>query len=247
MNFGVKKILLIGFLTVLSNQFAYAGKRIVTDRKPLGKGLVYSWVEYGIRPRVQAIGISITGSAMDSLPEDMQVIVLKPKKQHSVPPFKHFTVDWNPHGHDPMGIYTVPHFDYHFFMISSAKRESITCANADAAVCMVQPNQALIPANYVPTPEGVPMMGWHWVDITSPEFNGQPFSATMIYGYYNGKINFIEPMVALSYLETQPNAEFEIKQPAEVSAHGYYPKRYHVWFKAATDTYEVVMTDFVWR
>ena len=42
-------------------------------------------------------------------------------------------------------------------------------------------------------------MGWHWIDPLSPEFTGQPFSKTYIYGYYGGELSFVEPMITLAY------------------------------------------------
>ena len=52
--------------------------------------------------------------------------------QLSLPPeaagsgYDHVTVDWNPHGHIPEGVYNVPHFDFHFYVIDSTARNAIT-------------------------------------------------------------------------------------------------------------------------
>ncbi len=45
-------------------------------------------------------------------------------------PFKHIVVNWNNHGHPPPGIYSVPHFDFHFYTISNAVRQTITAPTA---------------------------------------------------------------------------------------------------------------------
>jgi hypothetical protein len=34
-------------------------------------------------------------------------------------------LDWNPRGHIPDGVYTVPHFDVHFYLITREQREEI--------------------------------------------------------------------------------------------------------------------------
>ncbi len=48
---------------------------------------------------------------------------------------------------------------------------------------------------------GVPQMGAHWVDVTSPELNGSTFAQTFIYGSYDGQVNFYEPMITLDFLK----------------------------------------------
>eukprot|EP01083_Nonionella_stella_P210402 761745_1 len=39
--------------------------------------------------------------------------------------FNHLLLNWNPEGHAPLGIYNVPHFDFHFYFINSTERESL--------------------------------------------------------------------------------------------------------------------------
>lgn len=46
----------------------------------------------------------------------------------------------------------------------------------------------------------VPGEGVHVEDVTAKEFYGQPFDTTLIYGFYNGKMAFVEPMVTRHYL-----------------------------------------------
>lgn len=246
MQFKIRWIKLLGILVFLLAQNALSAV-IVSDRKPLGKGYVYSWIEKGIRHEIKALGISITGSAMNSLPETAKEIVLQPKSAHTVLPFKHFTVDWNPQGHEPPHIYDTPHFDFHFYTITEHERHMITCQGANAAICTKAPLADYIAADYAPTPDPVPMMGWHWVDLKAPEFNGLPFTATFIYGYHNAKLIFLEPMITVEYFETHPQTAFMIREPAKVSQSGLYPRRYFVRFNAAMDTYDTIFMDFHYR
>lgn len=248
MKIGVNWKNLLGILVFVASQQAVADYKVITDRKPMGKhGWIYSWNIYSDRGAPKSIGVSITGAALKALPDEMEVIVLQPKEKHRIRPYRHITVDWNPHGHDPMGIYTTPHFDFHFFFLTSAQREAITCQGADALVCMKVVPAKLIPPYYGQTPEGVPKMGWHWVDLTSPEFNGQPFTSTFIYGYYNGQTAFLEPMVTLDFLNTKPHVTFPVKQATGISEEGYYPKNYSVHFNHVTDTYDVALIDLQGR
>ncbi|AZZ35493.1 hypothetical protein CIK05_01310 [Bdellovibrio sp. qaytius] len=249
MKIGVNWKSLLGILVFVASHHAVADRKVVTDRKPLGKhGWVYSWNIYSDAGVPKAIGISVNGAAFKELPEDdMETIVLQPKAQYAIAPYKHFTLDWNPHGHEPDGIYTKPHFDYHFFFITSAEREAITCQDADALICTKAVPSSYIPADYAPTPAGVPKMGWHFVDLKAPEFNGQPFSATFIYGFYNGVTNFLEPMITLEYLKTKPHAEYPVRLSQNISHSGFYPQKYMVIYNHVEDTYSVVLADLLNR
>lgn len=144
MKFGVYWKNLLGILVLFAAQSTFA-YRVITDRIPIGKGVVYSFVEYNQRKNPTAIGMAISGSAMKTLPEEMQMLDLVPKGKHKIPPYEHFGFDWNPMGHEPPGIYDLPHFDYHFYILPQAVRHAITCQGADEANCMKP-----VPASYVP-------------------------------------------------------------------------------------------------
>lgn len=247
MLFVAKWKKLLGIMVLVAAQNTMASYQVITDRQPLGKGMVYSWVKYSQRRIPVAIGMSITGSALKTLPEEMQMIDLVPKGKYKVPPYDHFGFDWNPVGHEPPGIYDLPHFDFHFYTISQHVRHNMSCTGADEAQCMKTVDPALVPANYVPTPAAVPMMGWHWIDVTSPEFNGQPFTRTFIYGYYKGVTAFLEPMITLAFLKTKPWATFPVKQSAAVSKNGYYPQNYSVTYSSVKDTYDIALIDLIYR
>src|SRR5215203_3393867 len=40
-------------------------------------------------------------------------------------PLKWSLVNWNPHGHGAPGVYTYPHFDFHFYIQPKAERDAI--------------------------------------------------------------------------------------------------------------------------
>jgi hypothetical protein len=61
-------------------------------------------------------------------------------------PYKFVELDWNPAGHEPAGIYTLPHFDFHFYKIDVADRD---------AILPTDPQFAVKSAN-VPAPEYMP-------------------------------------------------------------------------------------------
>ena len=88
-------------------------------------------------------------------------------------------------------------------------------------------------------------MGAHWLDATSPELNGQLFTQTFIYGSYNGKVNFYEPMITLQFIKDNPEFERTIPQPAKVQKAGYYPTKMKI--KTKNNITEVILESFVFR
>ncbi|MGE5248319.1 MAG: DUF5602 domain-containing protein [Verrucomicrobiota bacterium] len=223
------------------------GKTVFGDVRPMGNGVVWSWVAYGAGGAPSAIGVTFTETALSGLPEhappdvpgwDYEVSLPRHVK---VPPFDHIVVDWNPRGHIPPGIYDVPHFDFHFYLIGSKERNAIGVTKEDMAKQRKKPPVRYLPAGYI-LPEGTeePRMGSHWIDPAAPEFHQRPFTKTFIYGSYNGHVTFYEPMVALAYLkENAENGPEAIKLPVAYERHGFYPAAYRVKYDSVRREYTV--------
>lgn len=230
-------------------------RRVLGQVKTMGNGVVWSWMEYGSEGTPVAIGVTFTETALSGQPENPPSDIpywdyeLSLPKQAKVPPYDHIVVDWNPRGHVPPGVYDVPHFDFHFYMISSSERNKITVKKDDTTRLMKKPSAKFIPAGYI-LPEGTeePRMGVHWVDPSAPEFNKQPYTKTFIYGSYDGHVTFFEPMVSLAYLEgKEPNTTETIKLPAAYERHGYYPVIYCVRHDAVRKEYTVSLEGLTQR
>ncbi len=157
--------------------------------------------------------------------------------------FDHATIDWNPMGHEPNGVYSAPHFDVHFYVIDSAARNAITFKNESTKeTALKQPAPDLVPAGYVVPPDtAVERMGVHGVDPTGSEFHGKPFTTTFIYGFYNGETIFVEPMVTKAFLETKPDVTMPVRMPKSFSHSGFYPDRYRVAYDPQNRTYVVAL------
>jgi hypothetical protein len=104
-----------------------------------------------------------------------------------------------------------------------------------------------IPQNYISGVMAVPNMGTHWVDTTSAEFHGQPFTITFIYGFYHGNMTFLEPMITKEYLEGKPDITLPIKQPQAFQRHGYYPTKVHLYFDNSTKEYVIALEALTYR
>lgn len=224
------------------------------ETRLIGNGAAWSWVEKDAGGSPVRMGITFTETALSGLPEELPAglhdleYLLPLPKEAAAAPFTHITMNWNPHGHIPPGVYDVPHFDFHFYIIGQEQREQITCKGADHAKCFKKPDAKYLPVDYIlPPGTEFPRMGVHWIDPSSPEFNKQPFTKTFIYGSYDGQLAFMEPMASKSYLETRPNISETVKPPAEYQRHGHYPASYSLKYDPARKEYTVALEDLRWR
>jgi hypothetical protein len=225
------------------------------EATPIGEGTARTYVirEDGVPAE---LGIALDESALRGLPDHESAggitmpdglktfpEVLALPANHGTP-FDHAMLDWNPGGHEPHGIYTVPHFDFHFYTISVGEREAIDPRDARFAEMAAHlPPPEYVPAGYiVPDPNAVPQMGLHWLDPTSPELQGQEFDKTFIYGSWDGQLVFFEPMVTKSYIESRPDFEAPIATPRSYRTPGYYPTRYSVRWNEDAREYRIALT-----
>ena len=232
------------------------------------------------------VGVALDERAMDGLPApkahaghqaapdshehlDNHVFLLSLPGRGAAP-FQFVELDWNPGGHEPPGVYDVPHFDFHFWMASRDERAAIVPSDpryqqlADAL-----PAEAQRPPHFVvaappgaPAP-GVPLMGVHWTDVRSPELQKvfgkpdayRPFTTTFLYGSWNGRFTFLEPMITRAYIMAKKSAAdpavrdevIPISAPARVGAPGYYPSAYRIAYDAKSKEYRIALTKLAWR
>jgi hypothetical protein len=191
------------------------------------------------------LGLALSETALTGLPAAAAEFVFALPSQASATAFKHAVINWLPVGHPPPLVYTVPHFDFHFYTITNEVRSGIVSTTDPKMVLL--PTAEFIPAGYVTGMANVGM-GLHWGDPASPERNGQPFTKTFIYGSYDGAFTFEEPMIAKSYLETKPaKVVTPVKLPVQYSARGYHSTAYTVEYDAGTKEYKIALSALVSR
>jgi len=220
-------------------------------------GKAWTWIQLAKNGSPERLGISINDAALNSVPAGTgnhngddhgdldNNFILKFHPKAGILPFNHVGMGWNPDGHEPTPIYGKPHFDFHFYMVTPEAVAAIPPYEVDSSKFKNWPAPAYFPATYFNGGGGVPQMGAHWVDATSGEFNGQPFTQTFIYGSYDGKVTFYEPMITLDFLKGNSNFERAIPQPAKVQKTGWYPAKMRV-IKHDGLT-EVILDAFVYR
>jgi hypothetical protein len=186
----------------------------------VGDGWIRSYVQSsGGTP--SRIGVQFNQAALDAFAASPDSVNILPLPGGAPAPFNHLMVDWNAHGHPGPG-YDVPHFDFHFYFSTPAEVAAIPFSPAPSPI----PSNFVAPG-YIPDLVVVPQMGWHYLDSQSPEFSDpSKFTQTFIYGYYGGKMTFLEPMITLATLQGGGTHVLPVRQPNYVQTAGYYPTRY---------------------
>lgn len=195
------------------------------------------------------IGVRVSEAALTGLPTTGTVFLLPLPAGATTAPYKHVTLNWNPTGHPPAGVFTVPHFDAHFYTITEAERAAILPSDPDFATKAARsPIAEFVASGYVRDPGAIPNMGTHWTDPSSPEFNGQPFTRTFVYGSWDGAFTFYEPMFTKAFLDTKPAvAAASIKLPSKYAVPGLYPTAYKVGFDESSKEFVIALSGLVPR
>ena len=239
--------------------------------KAIGNGTARSYVTLNAAGKPTSVGIALTEGALSNLPmipnapsPSAVMLELALPADAPVAGFDHIMVDWNPLGHEPAPIYTLPHFDFHFYSATSAQVMAIMPTDPQYATKAASfPSAEFIPTGYVAASvlgnttaaaATVPMMGLHWLDVTAPELQppptGKTFTQTFIYGSYDGKFIFLEPMITKAYLEsimTTGGMTRNIGTAAKVATAGYYPTAFSIRFDAPTKEFRISVDNLTYR
>lgn len=225
-----------------------------------GGGTAYAWVRLNANDQPEAVGASLSEAAYEALADtgdahtgghaaggppitnhEGPTSLNLPMPSAAPPPYDHVTVLWNPEGHPPKP-YMVPHLGMHFFFISPEKQKEI-----EGGPAQTLPDSKYLPDGYAALSPNVPRLGVNYADTTASEFRGQRFTHTIIYGFYEGRSTFVNPMVATDFLSERPDVETQFPQPETYEKPGLYPTRYRVTFNAEASEYRFVLDDLVRR
>ncbi len=253
---------------------------------PLGNGVARTYILFDAKQQGRAteLGVALSPAALEGLPAPMNMPAgngdghahvdsheyLLPMPTQNSTPFKLMELDWNPQGHEIPGIYTVPHFDFHFYTTTQAERDQILPTDPQFQQKADKlPPSSQVPQFYstltppdAPTP-AVPKMGVHWIDVRSPEIQAlmghpelaKPFTTTFIYGSWNGQFTFAEPMVTRAFIIGRRNAAtaaqrdsvISLPMGAQASPAGLYPAAYRISWDAASNEYRIALTQLTQR
>ena len=173
-------------------------------------------------------------------------------------PVKWAMLNWNPEGHmhPAPPVWATPHFDFHFYLAEKALvdgirpgpcAEVIDCDDFKRASKPLPAAQA--PDGYIEVGAAVAAMGNHLVDSKDPELADPSlgFSGTFIYGTYDGRMIFLEPMVSHAFLASRPDRCTPVRWARTVADAGYYPTSYCVRYDAPAKEYRVSLEGLTYR
>jgi hypothetical protein len=216
---------------------------VLGESKPMGAGIATSWVRTDARGNATSFGVSFADDALTKLGTAPVEIALRLPAAGNLN-VRTAVIDWNPHGHPPAHVYDVPHFDFHFYTIDEATRMTIGPAGPAAAAT---PAPDIVPAGFVTDGATVPMMGKHFISADQPEFHAGIFTATPIYGYWDGHLAFVESMITLDYLQHRPALSSALAQPASFEQRGLYPTQWSATYDAAAHRYDIAFAGLVFH
>jgi hypothetical protein len=204
------------------------------------------------------VGATVPLSSIENAPKDAEMAwppaptatLTLPEAAQPQTGLTHITVYWEPIGHPP-APFLVPHFDFHFYTISSGERLAVDCADTSKPPALPSgyslPDMTLPPDRAkmvgVSTLVGicVPQMGMHSLPTTQLE-STTPFRGTMIIGYYHGKPIFVEPMLSQAML--MEKADFNLPIPFVAGMAGNYPRAFRAEYDDQQRVYRFVFADF---
>jgi hypothetical protein len=266
-----------------------AARRQYGPAVKVGNGIARTYVVLGkVYPAVPLeVGVALSEKALEGLPAPMPMApgagngyehldshvydLSLPAKNPT--PYKFVEFDWNPGGHEPPGVYNVPHFDFHFYTVDKAVRDAIDPALLGEA--QFRAKSGNLPSEPERTPffqalaapgtpiMAVPRMGTHWVDVRTPELQGllgnpngyRPFTTTFIRGSWDGRFIFDEPMITRAFILGRKTATAAAQRDSVISLPlaqrrspaGYYPGAYRITYDAKAKEYRIALTQLAWR
>ena len=218
----------------------------------IGHGTAHTVVRADKSGKIASVSVVFTPGMLEGLPQatkggdpDFPYLLPMPKRGPKTV-FDHVVINWESEGHPPSHVYDVPHFDFHFYLVSYATQLKVAFKDdKESGDPSQRPAAELMPVGYIlPPGTAVSKMGVHAVNPGAQEFHKQPFTATFIYGYYNKEQTFIEPMASLAFLKSKPTFSSPISRPASFSKQGLYPSAYGVKYDGGRKVYEVALTEF---
>ncbi len=157
--------------------------------------------------------------------------------------FNHLGVNWEFHGHPP-ALFLTPHFDFHFYTIDTDQVEAIDCADARKPLRL--PVRYSLPDIDIPgmgTLVGlcVPHMGMHGIPTEELD-DTEPFGASMLVGYYEQDVVFLEPMISHAKLAQAKTFPMAIPALPATSPTARWPSRFEAVYDSETSVYRLVFS-----
>ncbi len=176
-------------------------------------------------------------------PPPFAAVVPLPQEVARQTGFNHLAVNWELHGHPP-ALFLTPHFDFHFYTIAPERVRAIDCSD------LTKP--AALPAGYtLPDIEipgigmlvglCVPTMGMH--SLLETDLNKtEPFGASMVVGYSDQSLIFLEPMIAKAKLTAAESFTVDVPAVPNAGAGVRWPTHFEAVYDPETRAYRFVFS-----
>lgn len=251
---------LVAGAAVFSSYTGNKGKKSQVEKGPevqVHGGKAYTWLEVNKQGNPEKIAITLSDEVLNSVPPPSDNAghghmagnhwVIQLPSKGKLTPFNHVSMHWNPNGHEPEGVYTLPHFDFHFYTTTPEEVLEIGTYEQDSVRFKNTPSAEYYPAKYINpgAATSVPQMGAHYIDVTSPELNGKKFTETFLFGSFDGKVTFYEPMITLDFIKNTKNYVREIPQPTKFQQSAWYPTKMRI--SRHDGVTDIILEQFVYR
>jgi len=182
----------------------------------------------------------------------------------------HISVDFNPCGHPPLGAFSIPHYDIHYYRVDPKYRSCMICEKKfPTPVCdpdnqtttngkaffeiknepkkerdtSTPPVVSNMPAGFnVGMDDMVPFMGGHAWDISKQPSPDKPWvEPTLVMGTYANDVAFFEMMVPYSFTSGDKDTFFEEERTYEGQTIKQLPSSQVVSYSADTKLITVTL------
>jgi hypothetical protein len=227
-----------------------APRTVAGGCQPVFGGDVCTWATMA-GERVTEFGATVPMATVTNAPMDgpmvfppvANAVIPLPAEVVRATGFDHLAVNWEAHGHPPATFLT-PHFDFHFYTVAPGRVTAIDCAD--------QRKPARLPASYslpdvaIPgmgTLVGlcVPQMGMHSVP-TQQLSDTSAFGASMLVGYYQQGLIFLEPMISQARLAQAKSFSMTVPALPGTDAGLRWPTRFEASYDAKARAYHLVFS-----
>lgn len=179
----------------------------------------------------------------------------------------HVSIDFNPCGHPPVDVFTIPHYDLHLYLVDPDYRKCMTCETIpgapvcnpggqstpsgqgffNAATIMAGPDAtklANMPSGFeYQAGDSVPLMGGHaWDSSQQPSGENPWINPIWIMGPYDGTIVDYEPMIPLSFIQGNIDNVYEENLSYAGQTINNLPNKYTVAYNATSAFFTVTFT-----
>lgn len=203
--------------------------------------------------RVVELGATVPMASVNGAPAEQEMVWPPPDVANIAMPevaqerlgIHYVKINWEAHGHPP-GPYLTPHWDFHFYVIPRAEGDAMDCS--DLTMPTELPVGYELPDVEIPgvgtlTGFCVEKMGMH--SLLKAELDGeQPFTGTLVVGYYGGDPIFFEPMITRELLVAEQTFPLEFPEIPAVAPDVTLPTRFEARYDESASEYRFVFSGF---